>query len=294
MRRSSPKRSRMPPLTMSFRWITPSTRAPSATTSGVPPPRAIFSTCARTFGREATAARGYPARDRVVGALADLAPLEIHAAHARLRREGHEASRRSRGSGARAGRSASFASTTMLRPSGVSSASEASCAASASSAGVTPRRGEELDRLAVAERDRAGLVEQQHVDVARGLDRAPRVGDHVGLDHAVHPGDADRREQTADRGRDQAHEQRHEHRDRHELPLAAGLHGEGREGQQRRGREQEDDRQRGQQDVRARSRWASSGASRLRPARSCGRGRPRPGSRSRAPPASPRARACRP
>ena len=36
----------------------------------------------------------------------------------------------------------------------------------------------------------------------------PGDRDHVGLDHAVHAGDADRREQPADRGRDQAHEQR--------------------------------------------------------------------------------------
>ena len=33
------------------------------------------------------------------------------------------------------------------------------------------RRRDELDRLAIAERDRAGLVQQQHVDVARRFDR---------------------------------------------------------------------------------------------------------------------------
>ena len=80
--------------------------------------------------------------------------------------------------------------------------------------------GHERRRLAVAERDRAGLVEQQHVDVARRLDRAARHRDDVGLDHAVHAGDADRREQAADRRRDQADEQRdeHGHRDRRALP----------------------------------------------------------------------------
>jgi hypothetical protein len=56
-----------------------------------------------------------------------------------------------------------------------------------------------------------GLVEQQHVDVARRLDGAARGGDDVRLDHPVHAGDADRREQAADRRRDQADEQRHEH-----------------------------------------------------------------------------------
>ncbi len=41
MRRSSAKRSRMPPLTMSFRWITPSSLPSRATASGVPPDLAI-------------------------------------------------------------------------------------------------------------------------------------------------------------------------------------------------------------------------------------------------------------
>jgi hypothetical protein len=66
-------------------------------------------------------------------------------------------------------------------------------------------------RLAIAERDRAGLVEQQRVDVARGFDRAAGHREHVALDHAVHAGDADRREQAADRRRDQADEQRDQH-----------------------------------------------------------------------------------
>ena len=37
----------------------------------------------------------------------------------------------------------------------------------------------ERRRLPIAERDRAGLVEQQHVHVARGLDRAAGHGNHV-------------------------------------------------------------------------------------------------------------------
>ena len=74
---------------------------------------------------------------------------------------------------------------------------------------------EELGRLAVAERDRAGLVEQQHVDVAGGLDRAAGEREHVAADQPVHAGDPDRRQQRADRGRDQRHEQRDQggHRD---------------------------------------------------------------------------------
>ena len=72
--------------------------------------------------------------------------------------------------------------------------SEASCAASASSALGHAADRQELRRLAVAERDRAGLVEQQRVDVARRLDRAARHGEHVEADEAVHAGDADRRQ----------------------------------------------------------------------------------------------------
>jgi hypothetical protein len=83
-----------------------------------------------------------------------------------------------------------LASTTTLRPSGVSSARLASCAASASrasAAGGGPERG----RLAVAERDGAGLVEQEYVDVAGGLDRTAARGDDIRLDHPVHARDAD-------------------------------------------------------------------------------------------------------
>ena len=42
--RSSAKRSRMPPLTMSLRWMTPRSRSSFATASGVPPARAMRST----------------------------------------------------------------------------------------------------------------------------------------------------------------------------------------------------------------------------------------------------------
>ena len=51
MRRSSAKRSLMPPLTMSFSSMTPSTRVPSATTSGVEPRRATLSTTRLHFAR---------------------------------------------------------------------------------------------------------------------------------------------------------------------------------------------------------------------------------------------------
>ena len=48
MRRSSPKRSRIPPLTISFSWTQPSTRDWSATTSGVAPALAMVFTAVRT------------------------------------------------------------------------------------------------------------------------------------------------------------------------------------------------------------------------------------------------------
>ncbi len=48
IRRSSSNRSRMPDFTTSFRWMTPSTSAPSETTSGVPPADEMASTVVDT------------------------------------------------------------------------------------------------------------------------------------------------------------------------------------------------------------------------------------------------------
>ena len=75
--------------------------------------------------------------------------------------------------------------------------------------------GDAVDRqervgLAVAERDRAGLVEQQRGAVAGRLDGAAAHRQHVALHEAVHAGDADRREQPADGRGDEAHQQRDE------------------------------------------------------------------------------------
>ena len=107
-----------------------------------------------------------------------------------------------------------FARTTMLRPSGVSSASEANWAASAKRGNGDAFGRQELDGLAIAQRDGAGFVQQQHVHVAGGLDRPARHGDHVGLDHPIHAGDADGGKQPADGRGNQADQQGHEHRDR--------------------------------------------------------------------------------
>ena len=212
---------------MSLRWTTPSTRV-----RAVPPPRPRPAACrpARairsTAGVELARARRRPARAPSAaiasrGALPHLHAVGVHAAHPRGR-----ARRERRSWLACAGRrrsacrprspNCSLASTTMLRPSGVSSGSDASCARSASSSDAHARQRDELDRLAVAERDRAGLVEQQRVHVARRLDGAAAHRDHVLLDQPVHAGDADGREQAADGRRDEADQERDEdrHRDR--------------------------------------------------------------------------------
>ena len=110
------------------------------------------------------------------------------------------------------------------------------------------RRRPELRGLAVAQRDRSGLVEQQHVDVASGFDRAPRRRHDVRLDHAVHARNADRREQPADRGRNQADEQSHQHGQPDHLPLRGTGDCVDRKRQQCGHRDQEDQRQRRQQD----------------------------------------------
>ena len=105
-----------------------------------------------------------------------------------------------------------------------------------------PADGDDLDGLAIAQRDRAGLVEQQRVDVAGRFDRATAHRQNVALHHAVHAGDADRREQAADRRRDEADQQRDE--DGYAL-VRARIE---RKRRQRRDRDQKDDRQSGEQD----------------------------------------------
>ncbi len=224
IRRSSAKRSRMPPLTMSLSWTMPSRRPSRATASGVPPALAISSAMAcssRTTSvllRMATAALPRNRRQRgadigkhgIDRALADRRAFDIHAAHARLGGEGHEG--RLAGSAISRPRMPYFslASTTIERPSRVSSASDASCAASARSCSVTPRSGRNGCRLAVAEGDRAGFIEQQCIDVTGCFDGATRHSKHVEAHETVHAGNADRREERADSGRDQCHEESNE------------------------------------------------------------------------------------
>ena len=106
-----------------------------------------------------------------------------------------------------------------------------------------PGKRDELGRLAIAERDGAGLVQQQRIDVSRGLHCAAGHRQHVEAHQAVHAGDADRRQQRADRGGDQCDEQRDQDHHRHR---SAGVAGEARDGGDR---DHEDDRQAGEQNV---------------------------------------------
>ena len=105
------------------------------------------------------------------------------------------------------------------------------------------RGGDELRRLAVADGDGAGFVEQQGVDVAGGLNGAAGGGEDVVLDEAVHAGDADGRKQAADGRGDEADEQRDEDEDG---LRRAGVHGERLQGDDG---EQEDDGEAGEEDV---------------------------------------------
>jgi hypothetical protein len=214
--------------------MTPSTLAPSETTSGVAP-----SVAAQSL---------HVGLDRVGGALADLAAVQVDAAHAGLRRERDE------------GRAhllhLALADTVLLLGQDHDAATLGRLVRQRRELrGVGERRlrhavgRHERGGLTVTERDRARLVEQQHVDVAGCLDGPPGHGDHVLLDHAIHAGDADRGEERANRRRDQAHQQRDQHGHGDRAPLARGADAVERKRKQRRRRQQEDDRHRCQQDV---------------------------------------------
>ncbi len=105
------------------------------------------------------------------------------------------------------------------------------------------RRGNELRRLPVAQRDGSGLVEQQSIHVASGFHRASRHRQHVVLHQPVHARNANRRKQSANRGRNQAYQQRHQHE--HRLRRARI----NRERLQRDHGQQKHNRQPGQQNV---------------------------------------------
>ena len=108
----------------------------------------------------------------------------------------------------------SFASTTMLRPSGVSSARRRELRRLGHGFFGHAWRRNEFGGLAIAKRNRAGLIEQQHVDVARRFDRAPAHREDILLHKAIDASDTDRAEQAANCRWDKTDEQSDEHRDR--------------------------------------------------------------------------------
>ena len=146
MARSWAKRSLMPPLTTSFRKITPRVWAPSATTRGVPPWREMLSTAAVTADGKA------PPCDSTQALTLAAAPLRmtragwppLAARSTPLMRVWAVNGTKVAVAGARSRPrrpNLSLARTTMLRPSGVSSARDASWAASASCSRVMPGAG---------------------------------------------------------------------------------------------------------------------------------------------------------
>jgi signal transduction histidine kinase len=86
--------------------------------------------------------------------------------------------------------------------------------------------GHEGGGLTVAEGDRAGLVEQQSVNVTRNLDGATRFGNHVGAKRTIHARNADGWQQSTNGGWNQTNQQRDQ---RGDLELGAD---ECRQGQQ--------------------------------------------------------------
>ena len=135
-------------------------RAPSsATTSGVPPRRRSRSTIVARARPARAAVLCDPAPDRVGRALADRAAVEVDAAHPRLRRERDE--RRRRRARARGARTAPWRARRSSGPRASRRRGWRAARRRPARCSSTPGSGTELGRLAVAERDRAGLVEQQ-------------------------------------------------------------------------------------------------------------------------------------
>ena len=75
-----------------------------------------------------------------------------------------------------------------------------------------PRRRYELSRHAIAQRDRAGLVQQEHIDVTGGFDGPAGSRQDVASHQTVDPRNADRAQQSANRRGNQTDDQRQQHR----------------------------------------------------------------------------------
>ena len=68
-------------------------------------------------------------------------------------------------------------------------------------------RWEKAGGLAVSVGDGAGFVEQQHIHITGCFHRTAGCSDDIGLHHAAHARHANRRQQAAYGGRNQAHQQ---------------------------------------------------------------------------------------
>ena len=163
---------RMPPLTMSLSWITPSTRAPSATTSGV---AALLRDLIHR-GADAGRAARPPCvpdvgLDGVGRALADPgAPFRFTPLIRVCAVNGTKCAPSSWTSRSRMPYF-SLARTTIAAALGRLVGQRGELGGVGQVALGDALGGEERGGLAVAERDRAGLVQEQHVDVAGRLDR---------------------------------------------------------------------------------------------------------------------------
>ena len=134
------------------------------------------------------------------------------------------------------------ASSTMLLPSGVRVGQRRHHGQPRQLALRRPAHGHEQSRAAIAQRDRAGLVQEQRIDVAGDLDGLAALGDQVGGQGPVHPGDPDRRQERTNGRRDQADQERDQGRDvQRDVEVARHRIKRGRH-------DQEDDRERGKDD----------------------------------------------
>ena len=185
---------------------------------------AISSTTSRTSSG-AWPPDAEPGGDGRAGALADLGAVgQVDAGHPRLGGELDEPHRRAAGEGRGRRRPARGRGR---RSSGPRASGRRGRRGRAGSSSRPRRDGHDAAGLTVAVGDGAGLVEQQRADVAGGLDGTARHREHVDPHEAVHAGDADRRQQGADGGRDEADQQRDEHDD---VRRGAGVRRHRREG----------------------------------------------------------------
>ncbi len=171
----------------------------------MPPLRAMRSICGERSAEGSTTLFADPGKHRVWGSFADFCAIsEIEAAHARVCAKRHED---------RAGGSFAIARADLLSerddrtPLWCLIGERREIGDARRVFRIDTNRRDNLDGLAIAQRDRAGLVEQQGIDVAGRFDCPTAHRQNVALHHAVHTRDADCREQTADRRRDETDEQ---------------------------------------------------------------------------------------